>query len=103
MGATFTRRAFAVGTGTAAVTTLGLALGARARGQGTVPGGVVASRAPLPAAYTLPFEVPPGTVPVITTGGSDVYELRQLERTLRVLPGLSTPLWTYAGSFPGPT
>ncbi|MGZ4781147.1 MAG: hypothetical protein ACXVYL_04560, partial [Oryzihumus sp.] len=66
MGATFTRRAFAVGTGTAAVTTLGLALGARARGQDTVPGGLVASRAPLPAAYILPFVVPPVAVPVST-------------------------------------
>ncbi|MGZ4598529.1 MAG: multicopper oxidase family protein [Oryzihumus sp.] len=103
MGATFTRRAFAVGTGTAAVTTLGLALGARARGQDTVPGGLVASRAPLPAAYTLPFVVPPVAVPVSTTGDTDVYEVHELERTLPVLPGLATPLWTYAGSFPGPT
>jgi FtsP/CotA-like multicopper oxidase with cupredoxin domain len=34
---------------------------------------------------------------------TDHYEITQLATDLRILPGLTTPAWTYGGTFPGPT
>ena len=41
--------------------------------------------------------------PVSTSGGTDRYEITQREASAEILPGVRTPLWTYEGTFPGPT
>ena len=103
MGASVSRRAFAGVTGTAGLAVLGLVAAGRTRpGTPAVPG-LVASRAPLPAAYRLPFVVPPLARPARSTATTDYFEVTQREAVGHILPGLATPLWTYDGSFPGPT
>ncbi|WP_370950297.1 multicopper oxidase family protein [Amycolatopsis sp. cg5] len=66
-------------------------------------GAELRSAVPLPAAFTVPLPLPPVLKPVGTAGGVDRYEITQRETALEILPGLKTPLWTYDGSFPGPT
>lgn len=55
------------------------------------------SRAPLPPAFRVPLPVP------ATLSGADSYEVAVREAPARILPGLSTPIWGYNGTFPGPT
>ncbi|HWD63327.1 MAG TPA: multicopper oxidase domain-containing protein [Humibacter sp.] len=61
------------------------------------------SRVPLPSPYTVPLPIPAVLKPVNTAGGVDRYELTQREVRTQILPGVSSRLWTYDGTFPGPT
>ncbi|MFG2128263.1 multicopper oxidase family protein [Streptomyces sp. NPDC048751] len=61
------------------------------------------SGVPLPPAFQVPLPLPSVLKPVSTSGGVDRYEITQREATLEVLPGVKTPMWTYGGTFPGPT
>jgi FtsP/CotA-like multicopper oxidase with cupredoxin domain len=67
------------------------------------PGRLLRSQAPLPPPYGVPLPVPAVPAPVRVSGTTDTYEITQRTARLRILPGLETPAWTYAGSFPGPT
>ncbi|OIV38347.1 copper oxidase [Mangrovactinospora gilvigrisea] len=68
------------------------------------PGSLLASRAKLPAAYQVPLPIPAVARPASTAGGTDHYAITQRPANARLLPGgLVTPLWTYGGTFPGPT
>jgi spore coat protein A, manganese oxidase len=95
-----------------------LRLGAAAAGIGIVGAGwpvadallgsaesgrLLRSQTRLPAPYQVPLPVPPQLMPVSTTAFADYYEITQQSTTLSILPGLSTPAWTYNNSFPGPT
>jgi FtsP/CotA-like multicopper oxidase with cupredoxin domain len=40
---------------------------------------------------------------VRTDATTDYYEITEQEASQQILPGLRTPLWTYDGTFPGPT
>ncbi len=64
---------------------------------------IAASR--LPAPYTVPFAVPPVSVPVKVdpVTRTEYHVLTQQAFTAQVLPGVDTPLWGYNGSAPGPT
>ncbi|KDN81237.1 multicopper oxidase family protein [Kitasatospora cheerisanensis] len=66
-------------------------------------GGLLRSAVPLPPAFRVPLPRPRVLAPVSTAGGVDRYEITQRETVGEILPGVRTPLWTYGGSFPGPT
>lgn len=67
------------------------------------PGLLLRSEAPLPRPYQALLPVPAVLKPTRTDGTTDYYEITQRSASLRILPGLNTPAWTYEGSFPGPT
>ncbi|KAB2379458.1 multicopper oxidase family protein [Actinomadura montaniterrae] len=66
-------------------------------------GAELRSKVPLPPPFQVPLPIPPVLKPVSTTGGIDRYEITQRETAVEILPGIRTPLWTYEGTFPGPT
>ncbi|WP_416873953.1 multicopper oxidase family protein [Kitasatospora sp. SC0581] len=66
-------------------------------------GAELRTAAALPPPYQVPLPLPAVARPVSTDGGTDRYEIVQRETSAEILPGLRTPLWTYGGSFPGPT
>ncbi|MDL4773183.1 multicopper oxidase family protein [Actinomadura xylanilytica] len=61
------------------------------------------SAAPLPPAFQVPLPLPSVLAPISTSGGIDRYEITQREAAVEILPGVRTPMWTYGGTFPGPT
>jgi len=67
------------------------------------PGRLLPSRTPLPQPYRIPLPIPPVLRAVRTDGATDQYELTQRMVQLHILPDLPTSVWTYGGSFPGPT
>jgi len=88
-----------------------LRLGLGAMAGLTLPaigGGVAASfgvfdrtaRAPR---FELPLTVPPVLTPTRTDADADYYEMVQMLAGQEIVPGLTTPIWGYNGSFPGPT
>ncbi|MEV0788473.1 multicopper oxidase family protein [Kribbella sp. NPDC050459] len=60
-------------------------------------GAELRSAVPLPPAFQVPLPLPP------VLSGADRYEIVQREVTAEILPGVPTRLWTYGGTFPGPT
>ncbi|OBI81372.1 multicopper oxidase family protein [Mycobacterium sp. 1245805.9] len=67
------------------------------------PGTLLPSRAPLPPRYQTPLPMPARLAPSETDGTTDYYTITQQVTDLAILPGLTTPAWTYGGTFPGPT
>jgi spore coat protein A, manganese oxidase len=61
------------------------------------------SRAPVPRPFQRRLTVPPVLRPTRSDATTDHYDITQVVARAAILPGLSTPLWTYNGSFPGPT
>ncbi|MFJ1793048.1 multicopper oxidase family protein [Kitasatospora griseola] len=66
-------------------------------------GGLLRSAIELPPAFQVPLPRPQVLAPVSTAGGVDRYEITQRETVAEILPGVRTPVWTYGGTFPGPT
>ncbi|MFC4113233.1 multicopper oxidase family protein [Nonomuraea zeae] len=87
------RRGFLGVLGGAALATAGCAALAETSGQ------LLTSRAPLPRPFTVPLPVPAVARP--TAAGH--YEVTQRAARIEILPGLTTEVWGYAGTFPGPT
>ncbi|MEU4345860.1 multicopper oxidase family protein [Streptomyces sp. NPDC023838] len=81
----------------------GLAASAAFSRHPAVTGAVLHSAVPLPPAFQVPLPLPAVLAPVSRTGGVDRYEITQREVTMEILPGVRTPMWTYGGTFPGPT
>ncbi|GAA0990918.1 multicopper oxidase family protein [Acrocarpospora macrocephala] len=54
---------------------------------------------PLPARFTVPLPVPETAVPV----RPGQYEIVQRAAKLETIPGTTTEIWGYGGTFPGPT
>jgi len=81
----------------------GLALGGSLANRPASTGALLRSTARLPRPFTVPLPVPAVAVPADTSGGVDRYELTQRETLAEILPGMQTHLWTYDGTFPGPT
>lgn len=65
-------------------------------------GELLRSAARLPAPYALPLPIPP-TLSRVSSDGSDRYDIVQRVADAEILPGMRTRLWTFGGSFPGPT
>ncbi|WP_317493496.1 multicopper oxidase family protein [Haloechinothrix sp. LS1_15] len=76
--------------------------GANSSAEGSA-GAVLRSDAPLPEPFTVPLPLPPELDPVRSDGQGDYFELTQQAARMEILPGLSTEIWGYNGTFPGPT
>ena len=59
----------------------------------------LASRLPLPPRFTVPLPIPPVAKP----GPDGGYELTQAPARVEIIPGTRTEVWSYGGTFPGPT
>ncbi|MEV6630948.1 multicopper oxidase domain-containing protein [Actinoplanes sp. NPDC051470] len=69
-------------------------------GPGT--GRLLTSKA-LPARFTAPLPIPAIARPVRVTADADHYVLTQKAADVSLLPGRTTRIWGYDGTFPGPT
>ena len=67
------------------------------------PGTLLRSTHPLPAPYQVPLPIPPVLAPTRSDPGGDYYDITQRPAQVEILPGVRTPIWSYNGSFPGPT
>ncbi|MET9658069.1 multicopper oxidase family protein [Streptomyces sp. NPDC006510] len=97
------RRVLGLGGALGLTTAGGLALSGAMAHRPAGTGNQLRSAVPLPEPYTVPLPVPAVLKPVSTSKGSDRYEITQRETTAEILPGIRTGLWTYDGTFPGPT
>ena len=53
--------------------------------------------------FAVPLSIPPVLRPVARRGLVDYYDVTMREADVEILPGTTTPIWGYNGSFPGPT
>jgi spore coat protein A len=53
--------------------------------------------------FRLPLKIPPVLKPVRSTGNRDYFETTMRYARRSILPGKRTPVWSFDGSFPGPT
>ena len=61
------------------------------------------SLAPIPAMFEAPLPILTPARPVSMDNGTDRYEFTVRPAAARILPGLSTEIWGFDGTFPGPT
>ncbi|ROQ31698.1 FtsP/CotA-like multicopper oxidase with cupredoxin domain [Streptomyces sp. PanSC19] len=97
------RRLLAVGGALGLMAAGGLTAAAGLSRRPAATGAELRSAVPLPPPFRVPLPLPAVLEPVATTGGVDRYEITQREVTAEILPGVRTRLWTYGGTFPGPT
>lgn len=62
-----------------------------------------AAAAAIPAHFTLPFKTPQVIQPTSSVGTTDYFDVRAYATTAEILPGVQTPIFSYNGTFPGPT
>ncbi|MEO3802056.1 multicopper oxidase family protein [Nonomuraea sp. B1E8] len=93
------RRVLGIGGALGLVAATDLSVSAALARRPPVTGAELRSAVPLPPPYQVPLPIPRTLKPV----GADRYEIVQREATAEILPGVRTPLWTYEGTFPGPT
>ncbi|MFM9372781.1 multicopper oxidase family protein [Streptomyces sp. Da 82-17] len=97
------RRVLGIGGALGLMAAGGLSASAALARRPAVTGAELRSAVPLPPPYRVPLPIPDVLAPTGTSGGVDRYEMTQRETTAQILPGVRTPLWTYEGTFPGPT
>ncbi|WP_158853548.1 multicopper oxidase family protein [Saccharothrix deserti] len=97
------RRVLGIGGALGLVAATGLSTAAALARRPSITGAELRSAVPLPPPFQVPLPIPPVLKPVSTEGGTDRYEITQREASAEILPGVRTPLWTYEGTFPGPT
>ncbi|QES48916.1 bilirubin oxidase [Streptomyces venezuelae] len=68
-----------------------------------VPAAATVGRAPVATPFQVAMPVPRVLRPQWMSGTTDYYSLPVKEASVEILPGLSTPVLTYGGTFPGPT
>ncbi|NAZ76951.1 multicopper oxidase domain-containing protein [Kineococcus sp. T13] len=66
-------------------------------------GELVRSAGPLPEPFTTPLPVPRVLEPLRRTADADVHEVVQRVVRVGIVPGRSTEVFGYGGTFPGPT
>ncbi|MEJ2853419.1 MULTISPECIES: multicopper oxidase family protein [unclassified Saccharothrix] len=93
------RQVLGIGGALGLVAVTGLSTAAALSRRPPTTGDELRSAVPLPPPYQAPLPIPPVLRPV----RGDHYEITQREVVAEVLPGIKTPLWTYEGTFPGPT
>jgi FtsP/CotA-like multicopper oxidase with cupredoxin domain len=64
---------------------------------------VLPSSAPLPPRFRVPLPIPAVKKPARTVHGVDEYEVTQRIGSAEILPGKTTKVWGFDGTFPGPT
>jgi spore coat protein A len=64
--------------------------------------GLLTSKARLPAPFTVPLPVLSPLKPSSTGAQGDLYEMTLKPADVQILPGYSTRIWGYGGTFPGP-
>src|SRR5699024_10779413 len=72
------------------------------RGQSST-GTVLTSRIPLPDPFGWPLTIPPVLTTARSSASADHYEIAQGVSRAELVPGWRSEVWTYGGSFPGPT
>ncbi|MET7338917.1 multicopper oxidase domain-containing protein [Nonomuraea sp. NPDC005650] len=97
------RRALGIGGALGLMAATGLSASAALARRPSITGAELRSAVPLPPPFQVPLPIPSVLAPVSTSGGADRYEITQREASAEILPGVRTPLWTYGGTFPGPT
>ncbi|MFC7584623.1 multicopper oxidase family protein [Nonomuraea antimicrobica] len=97
------RRVLGIGGALGLMAATGLSASAALARRPSITGAELRSAVPLPPPFQVPLPLPPVLKPVATSDGTDRYEITQRETTAEILPGVRTPLWTYEGTFPGPT
>jgi FtsP/CotA-like multicopper oxidase with cupredoxin domain len=97
------RRMLGVGGALGLMAGSGLSASAVLARRPSFTGAELRSAVPLPPPFQVPLPIPAVLKPVSTSGPADRYEITQYEASAEILPGLRTPLWTYGGTFPGPT
>ncbi|MEU4726155.1 multicopper oxidase family protein [Nonomuraea dietziae] len=97
------RRMLGIGGALGLMAATGLSASAALARRPSITGAELRSAVPLPPPFQVPLPVPAVLKPVGTSGGGDRYEITQREASAEILPGVRTPLWTYEGTFPGPT
>ncbi|MFF4398732.1 multicopper oxidase family protein [Streptomyces sp. NPDC001480] len=97
------RRVLGIGGALGLTAVTALTTAARLARHPASTGGQLRSGVPLPPAFQAPLPLPSVLKPVSASGGVDRYEITQREAPLEILPGVKTPMWTYGGTFPGPT
>ncbi|MEU2229938.1 multicopper oxidase family protein [Streptomyces vietnamensis] len=97
------RRVLAVGGALGVMAAGGLGVAAGLSRRPAVTGAELRSAVPLPPPFEVPLPLPAVLEPVSKGAREDRYEIVQRETTAEILPGLRTRLWTYGGTFPGPT
>lgn len=97
------RQILGVGGALGAMAVTGLSAAAALSRRPAATGAELRSAVPLPPPFRVPLPLPAVLAPVSRAGGVDRYAITQREATAEILPGVRTPLWTYGGTFPGPT
>ncbi|MCK2222014.1 multicopper oxidase domain-containing protein (plasmid) [Actinomadura sp. ATCC 31491] len=97
------RRVLGTGGALGLIAAAGLSTAAALAPRPPVTGAELRSAVPLPPPFQVPLPIPAVLKPVGTSGGADRYRITQRETSAQILPGVTTPLWTYEGTFPGPT
>jgi FtsP/CotA-like multicopper oxidase with cupredoxin domain len=91
------RQVLGIGGALGLVAAGGLSSAAALSRRPAATGAELRSAVPLPPAFQVPLPIPP------VLSGADRYEIVQREVTAEILPGVPTKVWTYGGTFPGPT
>ncbi|NUR74117.1 MAG: multicopper oxidase domain-containing protein [Hamadaea sp.] len=97
------RRVLGIGGALGLIAAGGMSAAAAFSRRPAVTGAQLSSGLVLPPAFRTPLPLPSVLRPVSTAGGVDRYEITQREAAVELLPGVKTPMWTYDGTFPGPT
>ncbi|MEU7858604.1 multicopper oxidase domain-containing protein [Nonomuraea sp. NPDC049141] len=97
------RQVLGIGGALGLMTATGLSASAALARRPSITGAELRSAVPLPPPFQVPLPIPSVLAPVSTSGGADRYAMTQREASVEILPGVRTPLWTYDGTFPGPT
>lgn len=86
-----------------------LKLGAISGGSLLIPialqslGYAVTAGSPQPTPFEIQLPIPPVLEPVRSDETSDYYEIAMNKSLVNILPGLTTEVWAYNGTSPGPT
>ncbi|MFI6942090.1 multicopper oxidase family protein [Streptomyces sp. NPDC050418] len=97
---TLSRRGFIRAAG---VTSTGLLLTTVTACDSGGDGAAVSSAAELPERFSLDFRRPPVIEPASSDGTTDYFDVRAHTAHVEILPGLRTEVFSYNGTFPGPT
>lgn len=97
------RRMLAATALTAAGALVGLGAGEAGWFRFGQPGVLLRSQCRLPTPFQIPLPIPPVLTPIRASADTDYYEITQHLAEVNILPDQTTTMWTYAGSFPGPT